>query len=79
MKSGASGILLPNMEARIVSPETGKDMGVGKEGELWLRGPNVMKGYHHNKKATDETIDSQGWLHTGDIVYIDQDGFFYSN
>jgi 4-coumarate--CoA ligase len=74
---GSSGRLVPNMEARFVSPTTGKDVPVGQEGELWVRGPNVMKGYHNNPKATAETIDSEGWLHTGDIGYVDKDGFYY--
>jgi 4-coumarate--CoA ligase len=76
---GSSGVLISNMEARIVDPETGKDVDptVGKEGELWLKGPNVMKGYHNNLNATKETIDDEGWLHTGDIAIMDKDGFFY--
>ncbi|KAJ3299367.1 hypothetical protein HDU76_006320, partial [Blyttiomyces sp. JEL0837] len=74
---GASGLLAPLMEARLVSPETGKDVASGKEGELWVRGPNVMKGYHNNEKATKETIDEQGWLHTGDIAVVDKKGYFY--
>ena len=67
------------MEARLIDIETGKDVQVfGKEGELWLRGPNVMKGYHNNPKATAETIDSEGWLHTGDVAVVDKNHHFYS-
>eukprot|EP01062_Namystynia_karyoxenos_P015444 TRINITY_DN155_c0_g1_i1.p1 TRINITY_DN155_c0_g1~~TRINITY_DN155_c0_g1_i1.p1 ORF type:complete len:585 (+),score=220.76 TRINITY_DN155_c0_g1_i1:83-1756(+) len=79
-KLGSIGYLFPSMEARIVCPVTGKDQPKGTEkerGELWLRGPNVMKGYHANEKATKETIDSEGWLHTGDIAYIDHDSCYY--
>ncbi|KAJ3113570.1 putative fatty-acid--CoA ligase FadD10 [Phlyctochytrium bullatum] len=74
---GGCGILLPNMEARLVSAVTGKDVGIGKEGELWLRGPNVMKGYHNNISATQSTIDPQGWLKTGDVAVIDKSGNYF--
>ncbi|KAI9336182.1 hypothetical protein DFJ73DRAFT_850611, partial [Zopfochytrium polystomum] len=74
---GASGMLVPCVEARLVNPDTGADVGVGKEGEIWLRGPNIMKGYLNNAKATAETIDADGWLHTGDIGVIDRNGFVY--
>ncbi|KAJ3417284.1 hypothetical protein HDV05_005740 [Chytridiales sp. JEL 0842] len=78
---GSSGFLMPNMEAKLVDPSNGQEISgkdlIGKEGELWLRGPNVMKGYHNNEKATKETIDEEGWLHTGDIAVMDKDGYFY--
>ena len=45
--------------------ETGKDLGVDEDGELWFKGPQVMKGYHKRPDATAETIDKEGWLHTG--------------
>lgn len=79
-KLGSIGRLVPNMECKIVDPETGKEQPVGTEeqrGELWLRGPNIMKGYHRNEKATAETIDSDGFLHTGDIGYVDSDGCYF--
>lgn len=53
----------------------GVEVKVSKEGELLARGRNIMKGYHHNKKATDETIDRDGWLHTGDLASIDEQGY----
>lgn len=59
------GRLVCNVEARIVDPSTGKDV---ERGELWLKGPNIMLGYLNNAKATKETIDSDGWLHTGDVA-----------
>ncbi|KAJ3076857.1 hypothetical protein HDU98_011718 [Podochytrium sp. JEL0797] len=71
------GLMFPNLQAKIVSPETGKDVPIGLEGELWVRGPNVMKGYHNNAKATAECIDKDGFFHTGDIVKVDANGFFY--
>ncbi|KAJ3105153.1 putative fatty-acid--CoA ligase FadD10 [Phlyctochytrium planicorne] len=74
---GGVGYLVPNMEARLVSPTTGEDVGVGQEGELWLRGPNVMKGYHKNEAATTSTITSDGWLKTGDVAVVDSKGIYY--
>ena len=76
-RAGASGLTVPNTECRVVSPATGKDVAYGDEGELWVRGPQVMKGYWNNPKATAETLDAQGWLHTGDIVRFDNEGFMY--
>ncbi|MEQ6248400.1 AMP-binding protein [Sulfitobacter sp. HNIBRBA3233] len=76
-KSGSSGLALPNTECRIVDPETGEDMATGEEGELWIKGPQVMLGYLNNEKATNETINEDGWLKTGDIAKIDEDGFMF--
>jgi len=56
---------------------TGMPLDVGQEGEIWLRGPQVMKGYLNNQAATDNMLDSNGWLHTGDIGYIDADSYLY--
>ncbi len=74
-KPGTVGITAPNTESRIVDPETGEDQGVGGVGELWVRGPQVMMGYLNNPTATEITIDSEGWLKTGDIATIDSEGF----
>ncbi|RXH96048.1 hypothetical protein DVH24_008548 [Malus domestica] len=77
-KSHASvGRLSENMEAKIVDPETGEALPPGKRGELWLRGPSVMKGYVGDEKATAETLDKDGWLKTGDLCYFDDEGFLY--
>jgi 4-coumarate--CoA ligase len=73
-KAGTSGVTVPNAECRIVDPATGEDQPVGGEGELWVRGPMVMKGYLNNPEATAATIDPDGWLHTGDVGFIDADG-----
>jgi 4-coumarate--CoA ligase len=65
------------MGCRIVDPVSGKDLGVNKNGELWVRGPNVMKGYLNNDEATAITIDQDGYLHTGDIGHVDEHGHYY--
>jgi 4-coumarate--CoA ligase len=72
-KPGSSGITVPNTEVRVVDPATGDDRDTGEEGELWVRGPQVMKGYLNNDEATRHTIDQDGWLHTGDIAVVDDD------
>lgn len=74
---GTAGMLSSNMEAKIVDPDTGKVLPVNRTGELWLKGPTVMKGYFSNPEATSSTLDSTGWLRTGDLCYIDEDGFIF--
>ncbi|KAG0236326.1 putative fatty-acid--CoA ligase FadD10 [Actinomortierella wolfii] len=74
---GSIGVVVPNCEVRLVDPETGKDAAPGQPGEIWVRGPNVMKGYRNNPKATAETVDKDGFLHTGDIATIDHHGHFF--
>ncbi|HVN11081.1 MAG TPA: 4-coumarate--CoA ligase family protein [Kineosporiaceae bacterium] len=76
-KPGSVGLTAPNTELRIVDPATGADLGTDEDGELWIRGPQVMKGYHNNPQATALTLDEEGWLHTGDIGHIDADGHVY--
>jgi len=73
-KSGTVGRLMPNMEARLVD-DSGRDVPKGSQGELWVKGSNVMKGYLNNPEATQNTITQDGWLKTGDIAVIDEDGF----
>ncbi len=75
-RPGSSGVTAPNTLSRIVDPE-GNDLGVDEEGELWVKGPQVMLGYLNNPEATAATIDADGWLHTGDIARIDSDGHMY--
>ena len=74
---GCVGVALPNTESRLVDPESGEDAPDGERGELWVRGPQVMKGYLNNPEATAVTLDEDGWLHTGDIALVDDDGFFW--
>jgi long-chain acyl-CoA synthetase len=69
---GSSGIAVDTLEVKIDSLDPAKIIG-----EIILRGENVMLGYYKNKQATDEIIDKDGWLHTGDLVVIDKDGFIY--
>ncbi|WCJ29043.1 4-coumarate--CoA ligase-like 4 [Euphorbia peplus] len=76
-KFSSIGLLAPNTEAKIVDWVTGRFLPPGISGELWIRGPAVMKEYLNDSKATALTIDQDGWLHTGDIVYIDGDGYLY--
>ncbi|KAJ0725378.1 putative AMP-dependent synthetase/ligase, AMP-binding, AMP-binding enzyme domain, ANL [Helianthus annuus] len=74
---GTAGKLSANMIGKIVDPDTGKVLPVNRTGELWLKGPTVMKGYFSNPEATASTLDSTGWLRTGDLCYIDEDGFIF--
>jgi len=75
VKAGTVGPLVPNLQMRIVDPDTGQDRGPGEDGEVWFRGPSVMKGYLGRAEETGLTLDAEGWLHTGDIGNIDQDGY----
>jgi acyl-CoA synthetase (AMP-forming)/AMP-acid ligase II len=74
-RAGTVGKLMPSIEMRIIDPETGTDLPSGQPGEVWVRGPNVMKGYLNNPEATAKTVDADGWLHTGDIGIADDDGY----
>jgi acyl-CoA synthetase (AMP-forming)/AMP-acid ligase II len=77
IKHGAVGQCIPNTECKIVDMETGAELGHNQEGEICARGPQLMKGYLNRPEATAATIDEDGWLHTGDIGYADEDGHFY--
>ncbi len=70
------GSAFPGVECKIIDPETGEDLPDGENGEFVARGFNIMKGYYKMPKATDETIDSDGWLHSGDICCRLPDGYY---
>lgn len=70
------GKAMPNIECKIVDPETGKTLGPHQQGEFCARGYNIMKGYYKMPEATAQAIDSDGWLHTGDLCEVDEDGYY---
>lgn len=78
-KNGSIGIPMPSTEAKIIDLDNGEELPIGgeKEGELCVRGPQVMVGYWNQPGETSETVDADGWLHTGDICKTDSDGYFY--
>lgn len=77
IKRASVGLPIPNTEAMVVDVASGQPLGPNQQGEIWIRGPQVMKGYLNNPEATAATLDAQGWLHTGDIGYADAEGYFY--
>jgi len=76
-KTGAVGLTAPSTETRIINPETGERVGPNQEGEVQVRGPQVMLGYLNNPQATAEAIIDKGWLRTGDLGFVDEDGYLY--
>jgi fatty-acyl-CoA synthase len=65
----------PHVEVKVIEPSTGEELPIGTPGELCTRGYHIMKGYYNNEEATRIAIDSKGWLHTGDIAILDEDGY----
>ena len=70
------GSAFPGVECKIIDPETGEDVPDGVNGEFVARGFNIMKGYYKMPKATEQTIDKEGWLHSGDIACRTEDGYY---
>ncbi|MFK7800259.1 MAG: 4-coumarate--CoA ligase family protein [Anaerolineae bacterium] len=71
------GKLVANFEVKVAHLDTLEDVGVGEQGEIWMRGPNIMKGYLNRPDATANTITEDGWLRSGDIGYMDEDGYMF--
>jgi acyl-CoA synthetase (AMP-forming)/AMP-acid ligase II len=76
-RPGSVGRLIPNTELRVVDPISGEDLPVGETGELVARGPQVMKGYLGRPEDTAGMLEDDGWLHTGDLGYVDGNGYVY--
>jgi len=76
IKVGSIGLPLSLTEDRIVDPETGTELQSREIGELWVRGPQVMKGYYNNPEATEQTVIN-GWLRTGDLAWRDDEGYVF--
>lgn len=74
---GSAGQLVPATEGKICCPTTRADMPFAQEGEICIRGPQVMKGYYKNPEATADMIDKDGWLHTGDVGYFNDRGYMF--
>ncbi len=76
IRSTTVGRAYPAVEVKVADPETGKELAPGEQGELCCRGYNVMKGYYKNEEATANAIDVDGWLHSGDLGVMDENGYF---
>lgn len=75
-KCSTVGKAMPGVEVAIIDPETGKHLGPREHGEICCRGYNVMKGYYNMPEETAKAIDKDGWLHSGDIGMVDEDGYY---
>ncbi|XP_072767524.1 LOW QUALITY PROTEIN: uncharacterized protein [Anoplolepis gracilipes] len=73
-KNGSCGTVIQNTEIKIVDLESGKALGSNQLGELWIKSVTQINGYYRNLEVTKKTVDEQGWLHSGDIGYFDEDG-----
>jgi acyl-CoA synthetase (AMP-forming)/AMP-acid ligase II len=77
IRLGSSGQLLPGTQARVVNPDTGDNAERGVPGEIWFRGPQAFKGYLNNDEMTSASVTADGWVRTGDIGYVDTDGYLF--
>ncbi|MDN5618558.1 MAG: long-chain-fatty-acid--CoA ligase [Kocuria sp.] len=76
-RTGSIGTPFPSTEIRIVDPESIQDVAHGESGELWVKGPQRFRGYWKNEESTRLTVTEDGWLRTGDVVTMDEDGFLF--
>ena len=76
-RGGSAGLLIPNTDCKVVDPTNGAELDATQQGEIWVRGPQVMKGYLKKPEATAAMLGADGWLHTGDIGLVDDDGFLF--
>jgi acyl-CoA synthetase (AMP-forming)/AMP-acid ligase II len=76
-RGGSAGLLIPNTECKVVDPAGGAELEANQQGEVCIRGPQVMKGYLNQPAATAAMLEPDGWLHTGDIGMVDADGYLF--
>src|SRR5438270_373116 len=76
-RPGSAGLLIPNTECKVVDPASGAELDASQQGEVCVRGPQVMKGYLNQPAATAAMLEPDGWLHTGDIGMVDEDGYLF--
>ncbi len=76
-KPGSAGRVVPNTEVKLVDVASGAEAAQGEPGELWIRGPQIMRGYLGRPEETADCLDREGWYHTGDVGYVDADGYFF--
>lgn len=76
-KPGSAGRVVPNTEVKVVAIAGDQEVAQGKDGELWIRGPQIMQGYLGKPEETAACLDREGWYHTGDVGYVDEEGFFF--
>ncbi len=74
-KLGSIGLPLLNVELKLIDPESGEEVPLGEAGEICVRGPMVMKGYYNKPEETKKAIDSDGYMHTGDVAIMSEDGY----
>jgi long-chain acyl-CoA synthetase len=74
-KLGHVGLPFPNVHFKLVDPETGKDVPIGEPGEICVKGPMVMQGYYNKPEETEKAIDADGFMHTGDMGQMDEEGY----